>query len=149
MARMTLLAERRVGRSDSLNLLTSRQCAGAVAGDVLRDGGGLHLEVTPVGRKIWRFRYTRPNSAALSPGRRRNRISLGEFPKPMSLAAARAERDRLRRDLASGIATQSGRVAMKPPGPPSCRPARCGRWPKPGSPSSRGAPRISKRGGGI
>jgi len=92
-----------VGRSDSLNLLTSRQCAGAGAGDVLRDGGGLYLEVTPVGRKIWRFRYTRPNSAGLAPTKRRNRISLGEFPKPMSLAAARGQRDRLRRDLASGI----------------------------------------------
>lgn len=92
-----------MGRSDVLNLLSSRQCARAVAGEVLRDGGGLFLEVTSAGRKFWRFRYTRPHSAGLPPAKRRNRISLGEFPNPLSLAAARAARDRLRLDLVCGV----------------------------------------------
>jgi len=92
-----------MGQSGVLNLLSARECARAGAGAVLRDGGGLYLEVSTAGRKFWRFRYTRPHSAGLPPAKRRNRISLGEFPTPLSLAAARAERDRLRLDLASGI----------------------------------------------
>lgn len=92
-----------MGQSSVLNLLSARRCARAAAGDVLRDGGGLYLEVSTAGRKLWRFRYTRPHSAGLPVGKRRNRISLGEFPTPLSLAAARAERDRLRMELAQGI----------------------------------------------
>ena len=49
----------------------------AVACGVLKDGGGLFLEVTPAGKKFWRFRYTRPNTSQLPPAKRRNRLSLG------------------------------------------------------------------------
>ena len=38
-------------RSDTLNLLTARACDSAGPGTVLRDGGGLFLEVTPAGKK--------------------------------------------------------------------------------------------------
>ena len=69
-----------VARSDTLNLLTARACDRAGPGSVLRDGGGLFLEVTPTGKKFWRFRYTRPNASQLPPAKRRNRLSIGEFP---------------------------------------------------------------------
>lgn len=92
-----------MARSDALNLLTARTCEAAVPGDVLRDGGGLFLEVTPAGKKFWRFRYTRPNSSQLPAAKRRNRLSLGEYPKPVSLADARALRDGYRSELKSGI----------------------------------------------
>jgi hypothetical protein len=87
----------------TLNLLHPKDCEHAKPGVVLRDGGGLYLEVTSSGRKYWRFRYTRPNSAALPSSKRRNRISFGQYPKPVSLADARAERDRCRAELAKGV----------------------------------------------
>ena len=68
----------------------------------LNDGGGLYLEVKGSGRKLWRFRYTRPNASELIPTKRRNRISLGEYPKPVSLAIARTQRDEYRADLVQG-----------------------------------------------
>lgn len=90
-------------RSRVLNLLTIRACDAAAPGQVLKDGGGLFLEVTPAGKKFWRFRYTRPNASQLAPAKRRNRLSLGEYPKPVSLADARVHRDEYRADLARGI----------------------------------------------
>jgi hypothetical protein len=41
----------------------------------------------------WRFRYTRPNASQLAPGKRRNRLSFGQCPKPVSLAEAVADSD--------------------------------------------------------
>ena len=80
--------------SETLNLLTARACAAAAPGKRLSDGGGLYLEVTLAGKKYWHFRYTRPNASQLAPAKRRNCLSLGAFPNPVSLANARALRDR-------------------------------------------------------
>ena len=53
-------------------------------------------EVTLAGKKFWRFRYTRPNTSQLPPTKRRNRLSLGEYPNPVSLSDARVSRDAFR-----------------------------------------------------
>lgn len=52
----------------------------------LRDGHGLTLSIRTTGKKIWRFRYQRPNSTA------RTNITLGYYPA-MSLADARTLHD--------------------------------------------------------
>lgn len=51
------------------------------------DTNGLCIEVRPSGSKLWRYRYRHAGKASMA--------ALGEYP-PMSLAEARAERDRLR-----------------------------------------------------
>jgi len=56
-------------------------------------GGGLYLEVDPAGGKYWRFKYRFPKE---------KRILLGVYPE-VGLAAARAERDKCRAQLAKGI----------------------------------------------
>ncbi len=61
----------------------------------LFDGGGLMLERTESGARIWRLRYMRPSGA-------RNRISLGAYPE-VSLAEARKHRDRVRAMLRKGL----------------------------------------------
>ncbi|TDJ22342.1 MAG: DUF4102 domain-containing protein [Gammaproteobacteria bacterium] len=86
----------------ALNLLTARKCDAAQPGETLRDGGGLYLEVRQNGTKFWRFRYTRPNASQLPAAKRRNRISLGAYPNPVSLAAARDQRDLYRAQLELG-----------------------------------------------
>lgn len=53
----------------------------------LQDGRGLYLEITVAGSKVWRFRYQLKG--------RENRLSIGPYPE-ISLAEARAERDRLK-----------------------------------------------------
>lgn len=87
---------------ETVNRLTRLQCEHARAGTTLNDGGGLYLEIKDSGRKLWRFRYTRPNASELPATKRRNRISLGEYPKPVSLVRARAQRDEYRADLVQG-----------------------------------------------
>ncbi|MCX8967257.1 DUF4102 domain-containing protein [Erwinia psidii] len=62
----------------------------------LPDGHGLTLSVRTSGKKIWRFRYQRPNSTA------RTNITLGYFPA-VSLAAARTLHDEYLGLLARGI----------------------------------------------
>lgn len=52
----------------------------------LHDGDGLFLLVKTSGKKLWRFRYQRPNSAS------RTNLSLGAYPA-LTLAAARQIRD--------------------------------------------------------
>jgi integrase len=52
----------------------------------LHDGDGLFLLVKTSGKKLWRFRYQRPNSAS------RTNLSLGSYPA-LTLAAARQIRD--------------------------------------------------------
>jgi integrase len=59
----------------------------------LRDGGGLHLLVTPAGGRLWRMRYRH--------GGRESMIGLGSYPD-VSLKAARARRDEARKLLGSG-----------------------------------------------
>jgi integrase len=60
----------------------------------LFDGGGLMLERTQSGARIWRLRYVRPDGA-------RNRISLGAYPE-VSLAEARKRREQMRALLRKG-----------------------------------------------
>jgi len=65
----------------------------------LHDGGGLFLLVKTSGKKLWRFRYQRPNSAS------RTNLSLGAYPA-LTLAAARNIRDQHLSLLAQGIDPQ-------------------------------------------
>lgn len=51
------------------------------------DAGGLCIEVRPSGAKVWRYRYRYAGKASM--------VTLAEYPR-MSLAEARAERERLR-----------------------------------------------------
>jgi integrase len=53
----------------------------------LTDGGGLYLEVTPSGNKLWRYRFRL--------GGKENTYAVGGYPD-LSLSAARAERDAAR-----------------------------------------------------
>ncbi|HGB3474410.1 TPA: integrase domain-containing protein [Salmonella enterica subsp. diarizonae serovar 61:l,v:z35] len=62
----------------------------------LPDGHGLTLSVRSSGKKIWRFRYQRPDSTA------RTNITLGYYPA-MSLAGARTLHDEYLGLLAQGI----------------------------------------------
>ncbi|EBX8629414.1 DUF4102 domain-containing protein [Salmonella enterica subsp. enterica serovar Kintambo] len=62
----------------------------------LPDGHGLTLSVRTSGKKIWRFRYQRPNSTA------RTNITLGYYPA-VTLAAARTVHDEYLGLLAQGI----------------------------------------------
>jgi integrase len=57
------------------------------------DQNGLCIEVRPTGAKLWRYRYRYGGKASMAP--------LGEYPA-VSLAEARAERDRLRALLNGG-----------------------------------------------
>lgn len=61
----------------------------------LSDGQGLTLSVRTTGKKIWRFRYQRPNSTA------RTNITLGHYPA-MTLAKARTLHDEYLMLLAQG-----------------------------------------------
>ena len=60
----------------------------------LADGGGLYLEVTPVGGKHWRMKYRQPNG-------KENKLHFGAFPA-VSLLDARERRDSARQLLAAG-----------------------------------------------
>lgn len=70
----------------------------------LTDGQGLHLEVSPAGSKLWRFRFRY--------GGKENLLSLGKYPD-VSLKEARARRDECRKMLAHGIDPASTRRAEK------------------------------------
>ncbi|WEN15734.1 integrase arm-type DNA-binding domain-containing protein [Rhodanobacter sp. AS-Z3] len=59
----------------------------------IADTNGLCIEVRPTGAKAWRYRYRHAGSASI--------ITLGEYPF-MSLAEARAERDKARALLRGG-----------------------------------------------
>ncbi|WP_302463502.1 integrase domain-containing protein [Hafnia paralvei] len=65
----------------------------------LHDGDGLFLLVKTSGKKLWRFRYQRPNSTS------RTNLSLGAYPA-LTLAAARQIRDQHLSLLAQGIDPQ-------------------------------------------
>lgn len=65
----------------------------------LHDGDGLFLLVKTSGKKLWRFRYQRPNSAS------RTNLSLGAYPA-LTLAAARQIRDQHLSLLAQDIDPQ-------------------------------------------
>ncbi|WP_085013640.1 integrase domain-containing protein [Cronobacter malonaticus] len=65
----------------------------------LHDGDGLFLLVKTSGKKLWRFRYQRPNSSS------RTNLSLGSYPA-LTLAVARQIRDQYMSLLAQGIDPQ-------------------------------------------
>jgi integrase len=60
----------------------------------LWDSGGLYLEVSPAGGKLWRLKYRF--------GGKEKRLALGAFPA-VGLARARERRDEARRMLAEGV----------------------------------------------
>ncbi len=70
----------------------------------MADGGGLYLEVDPSGGKYWRFKYRR--------FKKENRLSLGVYPD-VSLATAREEREKCRKQLTKGIDPGVARKAQK------------------------------------
>jgi hypothetical protein len=71
----------------------------------LSDGGGLYLEVTAVGTKLWRFAYTQANG-------KKNRIALGAYPV-VSLAGAREKRLKLRQQIDAGTDPAQAKRADK------------------------------------
>ncbi|WP_027175902.1 tyrosine-type recombinase/integrase [Desulfovibrio aminophilus] len=68
----------------------------------LFDGGGLYLEVSPAGAKLWRLKYRF--------GGKEKRLALGAYPA-VSLAAARERRDEARKVLAQGVDPAAARKA--------------------------------------
>jgi integrase len=60
----------------------------------LTDGGGLHLLITPMGSKLWRFAYRF--------GAKQKTLALGAYPS-VTLTQARDARDAARKHLAAGI----------------------------------------------
>lgn len=58
------------------------------------DVGGLYLEVTPAGARLWRYRYRA--------GSKDKRLALGTYPE-IGLAAARKKRDEARRLQSDGL----------------------------------------------
>lgn len=65
----------------------------------LHDGDGLFMLIKTSGKKLWRFRYQRPNSSS------RTNLSLGSYPA-LTLAVARQMRDQYLSLLAQGIDPQ-------------------------------------------
>lgn len=58
------------------------------------DGGGLYLEVSPSGGKLWRIKYRFLG--------RENRLALGKYPT-VSLADARTKREEIKRQIANNV----------------------------------------------
>jgi integrase len=71
----------------------------------LFDGGGLYLEVTPSGSKLWKLRYLRPEKGE-------TRISFGSYPE-ITLAEARERRQAARAMLAHGEDPGEARKALE------------------------------------
>ncbi|QGY30233.1 integrase domain-containing protein [Pantoea cypripedii] len=65
----------------------------------LHDGDGLFILIKTSGKKLWRFRYQRPDSSS------RTNLSLGSYPA-LTLAAARQMRDQYLSLLVQGIDPQ-------------------------------------------
>lgn len=61
----------------------------------LFDGGGLYLEVTSAGSKLWRLKYRQPNG-------KDNKLHFGSYPE-VTLSEAREKRDAARRLIAVGL----------------------------------------------
>jgi integrase len=69
----------------------------------LSDGGGLYVEVTPAGAKLWRMKVRQANG-------KESRLSFGSYPE-VTLLAARAERTKAKQLQAGGIdPSQSKRI---------------------------------------
>lgn len=69
------------------------KCPPGKARERLSDSGGLYLEVTPAGGKLWRWKYRF--------GGKEKRLAIGAYPA-VTLKQARADRDAARATLASG-----------------------------------------------
>ncbi len=61
----------------------------------LADGGGMYLEVMPIGSKIWRMSYRQPNG-------KNTRLTFGPYPE-VSLSDARAKRMDAQKLRANGV----------------------------------------------
>lgn len=72
----------------------------------ISDGGGLYMQITPEGRKSWRYQYTRPGVGG------RNTLSLGDYPA-VTVAGARKARDEAKALLGEGIDPGEHRKATK------------------------------------
>lgn len=70
----------------------------------LGDSGGLYLEVSPAGGKLWRLKYRFEG--------KENRLALGAYPE-ITLAKAREKRDAARKQLADGIDPSGAKRAAK------------------------------------
>jgi Arm DNA-binding domain len=73
----------------------------------LFDGGGLYLEISPAGGKLWRLKYRH--------GGKEKRLAFGTYPDT-SLANARDKRDAARKLLAAGVDPGEHRKAEKAAG---------------------------------
>lgn len=71
----------------------------------LSDGGGLIIEISPTGSKIWRMRYRQANGKG-------NRLSFGEYPQ-LSLREAREKCTTARKLIADGIDPSESKKAVK------------------------------------
>jgi len=61
----------------------------------LADGGGMYLEVTPAGSKLWRMKFRQANGSE-------SRLAFGTYPE-VSLLEAREKRTEARKQIAQGI----------------------------------------------
>lgn len=75
------------------------------------DGGGLFLLVTPSGGKLWHFKYRFD--------KKEKKLTLGAYPE-ISLADAREQRDKARRQLANSIDPGEARKAQRAAQVASC-----------------------------
>jgi len=73
----------------------------------MADGGGLYLEVSPAGGKLWRLKYRQ--------GGKEKRLALGAYPDT-GLKDARDKRDAARKLLAAGVDPAEHRKASKAAG---------------------------------
>ncbi len=73
----------------------------------LFDGGGLYLEITPAGSKLWRQKYRHAGKEKL--------LAHGTYPE-VSLAQARERREDARKLLANGIDPGEQKKALKAAG---------------------------------
>jgi len=75
----------------------------------ISDGGGLYMQITPDGRKSWRYQYTRPVVGG------RNTLSLGDYPA-VTVADARKARNEAKVLLGKGVDPGENRKASKAAG---------------------------------
>ena len=69
------------------------------------DGGGLYIEITPVGTKLWRMGFTQANG-------KKNRRALGAYPV-VTLAGAREKRLKAKQLIDAGTDPAHARRAAK------------------------------------
>jgi integrase len=75
----------------------------------ISDGGGLYMQITPDGKKSWRYQYTRPVIGG------RNTLSLGDYPA-VTVAGARKARDEAKVLLGKSVDPGENRKATKAAG---------------------------------